>query len=104
MKNIREGFEEKVLTWLNISTRKMFGCPCYKANDKLFAFLVTGGIVLTKLSEPERNNISKRYNTTPFQAGKKTMNAWIQIPVNEIEDLSELIAFVEKSYKAALEE
>ena len=104
MKSIREGFEEKVLSWSKITTRKMFGCPCYKANDKLFAFLVTGGIVLTKISESERDKISKRYSTTPFQAGKKTMNAWVQIPVNEVEDLSELMPYVRKSYKAALKE
>jgi hypothetical protein len=102
MKNLREIFEEEVLQWPGITTKKMFGCPCYKANDKLFAFLVTKGIVLTKLSEPERKNISKQYNTTPFQAGKKTMSAWIQTQVKEIEDLSELIPYVKKSYKAAL--
>lgn len=104
MKALREIFEKEVLQWPEITTKKMFGCPCYKANDKLFAFLVTGGIVLTRLSDAERNKISKRYKSTPFQAGKKTMKAWVQTPVKEIEDLSEMMPYVKKSYKAALKE
>ena len=104
MKAIREGFEEEILTWPHIGTKKMFGCPCYKANDKLFAFLVTRGIVLTKLSDSERKNISKRHDTKPFQAGKKTMNTWIQLPVDEVENITKLMPLVKKSYQAALEQ
>jgi hypothetical protein len=39
MNDIRMKVEEEILKWEGISTKKMFGCPCYKVNDKLFGFL-----------------------------------------------------------------
>ena len=50
MHDIRLKIDKEVLSWSNVTTKKMFGCPCYKYKDKLFAFLVTEGVVLTKLS------------------------------------------------------
>ncbi len=38
MKGIREEFEEEMLQHPNLSTKKMVGCPCYKAGEKLFVF------------------------------------------------------------------
>lgn len=102
MKDIRAAFEEKILAWPDVTTRKMFGCPCYKADNKLFAFLVTGGVVLTKLSEADRGSLSAIYRTEPFQAGKRTVNNWPRVPVFNKVELPELIPFVEKSYTAAL--
>lgn len=104
MKTIREGLEKTVLNWSGISTRKMFGCPCYKANDKLFAFLVTNGIIITKLTEAERKKISNQYESKPFKAGNKTINTWIQIPVNDAEEITNLIPLVKKSYNTAIKE
>ncbi len=43
-KEIRLAFESEVLNWGRVSFKKMFGCPCYKVNEKLFEFLVTKGI------------------------------------------------------------
>ena len=39
--------------------------PCYKNNEKLFAFLVTGGVVLTKVSEQEKIKLSKEFEINP---------------------------------------
>ncbi len=104
MKDIRIAFEETVLQWPKVSTKKMFGCPCYKANNKLFAFLVTGGVVFTKLSETDRESVSNQFKTTPFQAGKKSINKWPQVSIQDKAELSNIILFVEKSYNAALNE
>ena len=46
---VRLRFEEEVLGWLEVTTKKMFGCPGYQGAGNLFAFLVTQGAVLTKL-------------------------------------------------------
>jgi len=101
MKEIRLTFEEEILAWPEVTTRKMFGCPCYKADNKLFAFLVTGGVVLTKLSEPDRETLSNSFDTEPFQAGKKTIKNWPRVTVQDKSELPKIITFVEKSYKTA---
>ena len=72
MKALRLAFEEEVLKWDQIDTKKMFGCPCYQANGKLFVFLVTKGVVITQLNEEDKNSLVKQFSTTPFKAGKKT--------------------------------
>ena len=104
MQEIRTALEDEVLTWSNVTTKKMFGCPCYKANNKLFTFLVTGGVVLTKLSEADRESLYSSFKTSPFQAGKKTVNNWPQITIKDRSELSKIIPFVEKSYNTAMNE
>lgn len=39
MKNLRLKFDEKLLIWPDVTTKKMYGFPCYKNKNKLFAFL-----------------------------------------------------------------
>lgn len=76
----------------------MYGCPCYKNKEKLFAFLVTDGVVLTKVSEQDKIQLSKEFTIKPFQAGKRTMNKWPQISVDETTDVEKIIPFIIKSY------
>jgi hypothetical protein len=102
MKDVRLAFEKKILTWPYITTKKMFGCPCYQADGRLFAFLVTRGIVLTQLSEADRETVSKQYRTAPFQVGKKTVHDWLSVPVDDKRDLDRLLPFVRKSYRSSL--
>jgi hypothetical protein len=61
MQNLRLRIEEEILKWPNVTTKKMYGCPCYKNKEKLFAFLVTDGVVLTKMSEHDRIKLSKEF-------------------------------------------
>ncbi len=82
----------------------MFGCPCYQANGKLFVFLVTKGIVITKLDNEEKKILSQQFLTTPFKTGKKTVQDWARIPINSKKDLDQIIPFVRKSYDRALQE
>ncbi len=76
----------------------MYGCPCYKYKDKLFAFLVTNGVVLTKSSEQDKIELSKEFTIKPFQASTRTMKGWPQIPVDETSDLDKIILFIKNSY------
>ncbi|TXT60985.1 MAG: hypothetical protein BAJALOKI3v1_840003 [Promethearchaeota archaeon] len=98
MKNIRMKVEEEVLKWEGISTTKMFGCPCYKVNDKLFGFLVTSGIVLTKFPKQEKPRISQEFDTGPFRAGNRTMRDWVQIPIHNKDLVPQILPFLRKSY------
>jgi hypothetical protein len=102
METIRVALEEKVLAWDSITTKKMFGCPCYKANNKLFGFLVTDGVVFTKLSETERDEVVDTFKAKPFQAGKRSMGSWPQVAIKEPEDIKTILPYFKKSYINAL--
>ena len=98
MKNFRMKIEKEILDWPNVTTKKMYGCPCYKYKDKLFAFLVTDGVVLTKASEEDKNKLSKEFKIKPFQAATRIMKGWPQIPVNKTTDLKKIMPFIKNSY------
>jgi len=99
MHNLRVRLEQEILSWPEVTTRKMYGCPCYKHHDKLFAFLVTDGVVLIKMSEQDKMNVSKEFEVKPFQAGeKRIMYRWPQIRVKDASDLEKILPFIKKSY------
>ena len=98
MENFRLRIEKEILNWPDVTTKKMYGCPCYKYKDKLFAFLVTDGVVLTKSSEQDKIKLSKEFTIKHFQASTRTMKGWPQIPVDETSDLDKIILFIKNSY------
>lgn len=99
MRNLRLRLEKEVLSWSNVTTKKMYGCPCYKHNDKLFAFLVTNGVVLIKVSEQDKIQLSKEFEVKPFKAGeKRIMYIWPQVSVNTPSDLEKILPFIKNSY------
>ena len=100
-KLLRLGFEEKVLRWPQVSTKRMFGCPSYQANGKLFAFLVTNGVVITQLSQADRDKISRQRHAI-FQGGKRIVQDWLRLPIENGIDLGRVMPFVRKSYDSAL--
>jgi hypothetical protein len=102
-KDPRLAFEEKVLSWPQVSTKKMFGCPCYQVESKLFVFLVTKGIVITQLEQADGEEISRQHQTTSFHVGKKTVQNWVRLSIKSIEELDNIMPFVRKSYKEALQ-
>ena len=102
MRDLRLALEDKILKLEQIDTKKMFGCPCYQANGKLFVFLVTKGIVITQLDNKDMENISQQFSVTSFKAGKKTIKSWARVPIESEKDLNTIMPFIEKSYKRAL--
>ena len=102
MKSLREAFEKEVLPWENIEQKKMFGCPCVKAAGKLFAFLVNDGIVLTKLTEEQRNKALKTLGGGPFKTPSRTMKKWTLIPFTNIKDLEPILDYIRLSYENVL--
>ena len=98
MQNIRLKIEKEILSWPDVTTKKMYGCPCYKYKNKLFAFLVTNGVVLTKTNEQHKIKLSKEFSIKPFQAATRTMKNWSQIPLNEKSDYNKIISFIKNSY------
>lgn len=104
MRDSRLKLEKRILRWANVSTKKMFGCPCYKADGKLFAFLVTNGVVITKLDQNQRETLSRRYDVSSFQAGKKIVRNWTRLSMNHKGELEEIIPYIRKSYESVLRE
>ena len=98
---LREALEREILSWSQVTHRKMMGCPCYMANGKMFAGLVTGGMVITKLTQDEREELGKIHSVKPFQAGGRTLKKWAHLTL-EPEDLEEIMPYVRASYEAAL--
>jgi len=54
MGQIRDALEKEILQWPGVS--EMMGCLCYLLGKNMVAFLVTDGIVISKLSEQEQKD------------------------------------------------
>lgn len=100
-KELRKAFEKEILKWSKVDYKKMFGCPCYLVNGKMFAGLVTKGIIITKLNDPEKNELKKIKEIKPFIAGEKIIRSWVHIDI-EPNEIKEIMPFVKKSYNRAI--
>jgi predicted DNA-binding protein (MmcQ/YjbR family) len=104
MHTLREQLEKEVLRWPDVHTKKMYGCPCYKHGEKLFAFLVIDGVVLIKMTEQDKMKATKDFEVKPFQAGaKRIMYRWPQIRVQTTVELEKILPFIKKSYSLCVE-
>jgi hypothetical protein len=101
MHTTRISLEQELFRWPGVTTRPIFGLPGYIVNGKVFALLVTGGIILTKLPESDRERVSKRLPTVPVTGHGGVIAAWVQIVIPETGDLSTILPFVQKSYEEA---
>lgn len=102
-KELRQALEKEILGWYKVTSKKMFGCPCYLANGKMFLGLVTKGIVITKLDESERQELKQIRETHPFKVGEKTLKKWVRLNIDPL-NLKSIMGFIEKSYERALNE
>jgi hypothetical protein len=101
MGQIRDELEKEILRWPGVSSREMMGCLCYLHDRNMIAFLVTDGIVISKLSEQEQKDLSKLSNRMSFKMGGKT----IRKPVWQLrtrENLQTILPFLKKSYQTTL--
>jgi TfoX/Sxy family transcriptional regulator of competence genes len=101
MGEIRKELEKEILRWPGVSTREMMGCLCYLHGKNMLAFLVTDGIVVSKLSEQEEKDLSKLSKKASFKMGGKT----IKKPVWQLktqDNLRTILPILKKSYQAAV--
>ena len=99
MQKIRNELDKEILKWPEVSSREMMGCLCYLHGKNMIAFLVTDGIVISRLSEQEQNDLSKLSKKMAFKMGGKTFRK----PVWELktrDNLRMILPFVKKSYLA----
>jgi len=101
MRGLRLALEQEVLRWPGVTTRKMFGCPCYMVKGNLFAFLVTHGLVLPRTAD-ETGNLQSLHGAKPFRAGNKTSRRRLEVPIRSETELRRLIPFVRDSFELSL--
>ncbi|MGQ0797678.1 MAG: hypothetical protein ACT4OI_07440 [Methanobacteriota archaeon] len=95
----RRALEKDVLKWPGGRTKRMMGCLCYFHKNSFFAFLVTDGIVITKLREEDRPTLSPLAERDPPQLGGKALpKTWVKVPMSRAEDVKSVMPFVRRSY------
>jgi len=101
MRPLREALEATVLAWPGVARKEMMGCLVYFRGKRFFAFLVTGGLVITKLPDADRAALVKRRGAKPFAMSGRKSSKWVQLPVAKPADLKPLLPYVRKSYDAS---
>jgi len=101
MSKVRGELEKEVFRWPGVTVREMMGCLCYFRGSKFFAFLVTKGIVITRLSEKSRVALTERMRGKPFMMAGRTAKTWIRVPFKRRQDVRSILPFVKESYTAA---
>src|SRR6267143_327122 len=96
---IRDEREKEILEWPGVSSREMMGCLCYLQGKNMIAFLVTEGIVISKLSEQEQKDLSKLSKKASFKMGGKTMRKPVWA-LKTRDNLRTILPFLKKSYQA----
>lgn len=99
MREIQDELDKEILKWPGVSSREMMGCLCYLQGKNMLAFLVTDGIVISKLSEQEQNDLSKLSKMMDFKMGGKPFRkpAW---ELKTRDNLRTILPFLKKSYQA----
>lgn len=102
-KPLRELFEAQVLSWPKVTMRWMFGCPAYLVDGKLFAFLLSQGVVITQIRKRDREAFAGLYETEPFKAGEREIERWLQVNLGDDRTyFDRVMALVRKSYDTIL--
>jgi hypothetical protein len=97
---VRKALEKAVLPWPGVEAREMMGCLVYFRGRRFFAFLVNGGLVLTKLDRAHREALASRGNTKAFSMAGRTASTWIQAAVAKPADVRPLLPYTRRSYEA----
>jgi hypothetical protein len=102
MSEIRKALENEIMNWPGVKSKEMMGCLCYFHGKKFFAWLVTNGIVLPKLTENDRRKLQDQFKTQSFEMGSKATKLRTVI-LRKPEDLQPIRDYIKKSYNAASE-
>jgi hypothetical protein len=73
MHDIREAVEKTVLKWPSVNKKMMFGSPAYIIGTTCFAMMVTGGIILTRLTEQEKTRLLQDPRAGDFKGHGRVM-------------------------------
>lgn len=79
----------------------MFGCPSYTVDDTLFGFLVSDGLVLTKLLEEDQFKAFQIPSASVFEHKGRVVKNWIEVSPRNQDALPEILKWLWKSYEPA---
>jgi hypothetical protein len=96
--------EEVVLRWPGVSKKMLFGSPAYVTGKTCFAMMVTGGIILTRLTEAEKERLLKEPNAGYFEGHGRIMKKWVLIRVSSPSDIDTRVPCIRSSYETARDE
>jgi hypothetical protein len=102
-RELRRTVEDTVLPWPGVMKKMMFGSPSYCVGKTLFAILVTGGIILTRLSEEEKRELLKDPHAGYFEGHGRVVKKWIVISLSDPSELEHYLPYLRSSYAAALQ-
>lgn len=102
MSDVREVLEGEVLKWPDVTSKGMMGCLVYFRGRSFFAFLVTNGLVVTKLPARDRRELAGKVDSKAFEMAGRTSSNWIRVPAREPKDLEPVLPYVRKSYEAIM--
>ena len=101
-RELRLRIEDSVLLWPGVMKKMMFGAPSYGVGKTLFAILVTGGIILTRLSEEEKVRLLKDPRAAYFEGHGRVIKKWVIIALPNPSELEHYLPYLQSSYEAAL--
>ncbi len=82
---LKAALDREILSWEGVDERKMMGCPSYLVGRKMFALVVTGGILITKLDDESKKALSGVHPWKPFDA-HRTIKKWAHLELEPEDD------------------
>ena len=98
---LRERIEDTVLAWPDVQKKMMFGSPSYAVGGTIFMMLVTGGIILTRLDETEKEALLSGPDAGYFEGHGRVMKKWIRITIRDISAVDTWLPAIKSSYRNA---
>jgi len=99
--DLKAALDQELLSWDGVEERKMMGCPSYLVGRKMFALVVTGGVVITKLDDTQKEALSNVHQWELFNA-HRTIKKWAH-PQLKSSSVETSLPFVKMSYERAKE-
>ncbi|MEN6343086.1 MAG: luciferase family protein [Methanospirillum sp.] len=96
--------EEIVMEWPGVTEKKLFGSPAYLVGKTNFLMLVTGGIVLTRLGDQEKDRLLEDPRADYFVGHGRVIKKWVQVSVPSPEDLDAFVPCIRSSYETSRDE
>jgi hypothetical protein len=100
-KELRQKIEDTVLTWPDVQKKMMFGSPSYAVGGTIFMMLITGGIILTRLAEAEKDALLSGPDAGYFEGHDRVLKKWICITVRDTSAIDSWLPAIKPSYRNA---
>ena len=91
---LKQALDSVLLSWPNVSSRKMFGQVGYMVEGQMFAAL-SDGVVGAKLPDDLRQQAFQPAGVSPFRPTGRPFGSWVQFVMLLADDVSAVIPWLE---------